>query len=144
MLTGIDSLLSGDLLRILDHMGHDDTLLIADAHYPSYRGGATVIDLPATSPEAVRAIRTVLPLDLYAGPSVTLMNPEPGTGEEVQAQLRDAVAAPDPERLEWIDRFDFYERARGVFALVRTTETRKYGCIMIRKGVVGDEEALQS
>ncbi|UEJ81802.1 transport protein RbsD/FucU [Brachybacterium halotolerans subsp. kimchii] len=141
MLTGIDPLLSGDLLRLLDHMGHDDTLLVADAHYPSYRSGAPVIDLPVTSPEAVRAIRTVLPLDLYAGPSATLMNPEPGTGEEVQRQLKEAIASPSEDRFEWIDRFAFYERAQSMFAVIRTAEVRKYGCIMIRKGVVGDEES---
>lgn len=140
MLTGIDPLLSGDLLRLLDHMGHDDTLLIADAHYPSHAMGVPVIDLAVPSPEAVRAVRTVLPIDMYAGPSVTLMTPEPGTGEEVQAQLEEAVAVR-ADRLERIDRFDFYDRGREVFAVVRTLETRKYGCIMLRKGVVGDDES---
>lgn len=140
MLTGIDPLLSGDLLRLLDHMGHDDTLLIADAHYPSHAMGVPVIDLAVPSPEAVRAVRTVLPIDMYAGPSVTLMTPEPGTGEEVQAQLEEAVAVR-ADRLERIDRFDFYDRGREVFAVVRTLEARKYGCIMLRKGVVGDDES---
>lgn len=140
MLTGIDPLLSGDLLRLLDHMGHDDTLLITDAHYPSHAMGVPVIDLAVPSPEAVRAVRTVLPIDMYAGPSVTLMTPEPGTGEEVQAQLEEAVAVR-ADRLERIDRFDFYDRGREVFAVVRTLETRKYGCIMLRKGVVGDDES---
>lgn len=140
MLTGIDPLLGGDLLRLLDHMGHDDTLLIADAHYPSHAMGVPVIDLAVPSPEAVRAVRTVLPIDMYAGPSVTLMTPEPGTGEEVQAQLEEAVAVR-ADRLERIDRFDFYDRGREVFAVVRTLETRKYGCIMLRKGVVGDDES---
>ncbi|NMA78860.1 MAG: transport protein RbsD/FucU [Actinomycetales bacterium] len=140
MLTGIDPLLSGDLLRLLDHMGHDDTLLITDAHYPSHAMGVPVIDLAVPSPEAVRAVRTVLPIDMYAGPSVTLMTPEPGTGEEVQAQLEEAVAVR-ADRLERIDRFDFYDRGREVFAVVRTLEARKYGCIMLRKGVVGDDES---
>lgn len=139
MLTGIDPLLGGDLLRILDHMGHNDTLLVTDAHYPTHAMGVPVIDLATTSPQAVRAIRTVLPVDMYAGPSVTLMTPEPGTGEEVQPQLQEATAVR-ADRLEWIDRFDFYERGRQVFAAVRTLETRKYGCIMLRKGVVGDAE----
>ncbi|MGP5363552.1 RbsD/FucU family protein [Brachybacterium tyrofermentans] len=139
MLTGIDPLLTGDLLRILDHMGHNDTLLIADAHYPSHAMGAPVIDLAVSSPEAVRAVRTVLAVDMYEGPSVTLMTPEPGTGEEVQAQLQESAAART-DRLEWIDRFDFYERGRSVFAVLRTLETRKYGCVMLRKGVVGDDE----
>lgn len=139
MLTGIDPLLGGDLLRILDHMGHNDTLLITDAHYPAHAMGVPVVDLATTSPQAVRAIRTVLPVDMYAGPSVTLMTPEPGTGDEVQPQLQEATAAR-ADRLEWIDRFGFYERGREVFAVVRTLETRKYGCLMLRKGVVGDDE----
>lgn len=140
MLTGIDPLLGGDLLRILDHMGHDDSILVADAHYPSHAMGVPVIDLAATSPDAVRAIRTVLPVDMYAGPSVTLMTPEPGLGDDVQPLLQETAAARG-DRLEWIDRFDFYQRGRGVFAVVRTLETRKYGCVMLRKGVVGDDES---
>src|SRR5699024_7187422 len=84
--------------------------------------------------------RTVLPVDMYAGPSVTLMTPEPGVGEDVQALLQEAAAARD-DRLEWLGRFDFYERGRRVFAVVRTLERRKYGCIMLRKGVVGDDES---
>lgn len=139
MLIGIDPLLSGDLLRILDHMGHNDTLLVTDAHYPSYAMGVPVIDLATGSPEAVRAIRTVFPVDMYAGPSVTLMTPEPGVGEDVQALLQESAAARE-DRLEWIDRFDFYERGRQVYGVVRTLETRKYGCLMLRKGVVGDDE----
>lgn len=140
MLTGIDPLLGGDLLRILDHMGHNDTLLVTDAHYPAHAMGVPVVELATTSPQAVGAIRTVLPVDMYAGPSVTLMTPEPGTGEVVQPQLQEASAAR-ADRLEWIGRFDFYERGREVFAVVRTLETRKYGCIMLRKGVVGDDES---
>src|SRR5699024_824673 len=92
MLTGIDPLLGGDLLRILDHMGHNDSLLVTDAHYPAHAMGVPVVDLATTSPQAVQAIRTVLPVDMYAGPSVTLMTPEPGTGEEVQPQLQEATA----------------------------------------------------
>ena len=140
MLTGIDPLLSGDLLRLLDHMGHNDTLLVTDAHYPSHAMGVSVIDLAVPSPEAVRAVRTVLPVDMYAGPSVTLMTPEPGTGEEVQAEIQEAAAAR-ADRIAWIDRFEFYDRGREVFAVLRTLETRKYGCVMLRKGVVGDDDA---
>ena len=140
MLTGINPLLNGDLLRVLDHMGHNDVILIADAHYPSYGMGVPVLEVASTTPEVVAAVRSVFPIDYYAGPSVTLMNAEPGVGEEVQAQLRESVSTSLDERVEWIDRFDFYERGREVYAVIRTAETRKYGCIMLRKGVVGDPE----
>lgn len=140
MLTGINPLLNGDILRMLDHMGHNDVVLITDAHYPSYGMGVPVYEMAATSPEAVTAVRSVMPIDYYAGASVTLMQAEPGLGEEVQPQLVAAVNTAVADRIEYIDRFDFYERGKQVFAIIRTTETRKYGCIMLRKGVVGDPE----
>lgn len=140
MLTGINPLLHGDILRMLDHMGHNDVVLIADAHYPSYGMGVPVFEMAATSPDAVTAVRSVLPLDFYAGPSVTLMRPEPGLGVEVQPELLEAANTAQQDRIEFIDRLDFYERGKQVFAVIRTTETRKYGCVMLRKGVVGDPE----
>lgn len=136
MLTGIDQLLNGDLLRLLDHMGHGDTVLVADAHYPSYATDAPVIDVHTTSPQMLRAVRSVVPFDDYEGPSITLMTPEPGEGEAVGAQLRDAARAPE-ERIDAVERFAFYELASTAFAIVRTAETRKYGCVLLRKGVVG-------
>ena len=42
---------------------------------------------------------------------------------------------PDTPKIERIDRFDFYERAKGAFAVVMTGETVKYGNILIKKGV---------
>lgn len=136
MLTGIDPLLTGDLLRLLDHMGHGDTVLVADAHYPAYAAGAPVIEAHATSPAVLRAIRSVVPFDDYEGASISLMAPEPGEGEEVGAELRAAARAPE-ERIDAIDRFGFYERAAGAFVIVRSAETRKYGNALLRKGVVG-------
>jgi len=37
--------------------------------------------------------------------------------------------------LERLQRFAFYERARSAFAVVLTGETRKYGNLMLKKGV---------
>ena len=136
MLTGIDPLLTGDLLRLLDHMGHGDAVLVADAHYPAHSVGAPVIDVHAAAPAVLRAIRSVVPFDGYEGPSISLMAAEPGEGEEVGAGLRAAARAPE-ERIDAIDRFAFYERAASAFVVVRTAETRKYGNALLRKGVVG-------
>ena len=136
MLKGIDPLLNGDLLRLLDRMGHGDTVLVADAHYPVYAIGVPVIEARATAPDVLRAIRSVVPYDGYEGPSVSFMQPEPGEGAEVGAQLREAAACPE-DRLESLERFSYYELARGAFCVVRTAETRKYGNALLRKGVVG-------
>jgi L-fucose mutarotase len=45
---------------------------------------------------------------------------------------RHAPNAPAPERIE---RFAFYERARKVHAIVMTGELRKYGNLILKKGV---------
>ena len=38
-----------------------------------------------------------------------------------------------------ISRFDFYGRSRAAFAIVATGETRLYGNILVKKGVVRPE-----
>lgn len=37
--------------------------------------------------------------------------------------------------IEKIERFKYYERSKGAFAIVVTGETRKYGNIILKKGV---------
>ena len=35
-----------------------------------------------------------------------------------------------------IERFAFYEAARQAFAVVATSESRPYGCFLLKKGVI--------
>ena len=51
---------------------------------------------------------------------------------------RHAPEAKPPQR---IDRFAFYERARSAYAVVMTGETRKYGNLLLKKGVTAVEES---
>jgi L-fucose mutarotase len=55
----------------------------------------------------------------------------------VEAQYLEVVRrhAPRAKAPVRIDRFSFYERARGAFAVVMTGETRKYGNLLLKKGV---------
>jgi L-fucose mutarotase len=98
-----------------------------------------VIDLPGTTtPEVVAAIRTVLPLD--DAPGIDLMSSADGEVLEVQRELmRAAGATPDTTR--FVERFAYYEVAKGAYLMVRTGETRKYGNALLRKGVVGHASA---
>ena len=62
MLEGIHPLLSGELLHHLDDMGHSDAVVIADAHFPAAAVATRLVNLPgATTPDVLRAIRTVVP-----------------------------------------------------------------------------------
>ena len=38
--------------------------------------------------------------------------------------------------IDFIDRFDFYDRTKKVHCVVVTGETRKYGNLLLKKGVI--------
>lgn len=139
MLEGIHPLLTGELLLHLDHMGHSDAVVIADAHFPAWGLGERVIDLPGTtSPEVLAAIRTVIPLD--DAPGLDLMTSADGEILDVQHELM-AAAGTTAETTRFIDRFAYYDVARPAYLMVRTGETRKYANALLRKGVVGHPSA---
>ena len=139
MLEGIHPLLTGELLLHLDRMGHSDSVVVADAHFPAWALGARVVDLPGTStPEVVAAIRTVLPLD--DAPGIDLMTSADGEVLDVQRELMTA-AGTDVDTTRFVERFAYYDVAKGAYLMVRTGETRKYGNALLRKGVVGHPSA---
>ncbi|OIU88847.1 RbsD/FucU family protein [Microbacterium sp. AR7-10] len=139
MLEGINSLLTGELLLHLDRMGHSDAVVVADAHFPAWALGERVVDLPGTTtPEAVAAIRSVLPLD--DAPGMDLMESADGEVLDVQRELMTA-AGTTLQTTGFVERFAYYDVAKGAYLMVRTGETRKYGNALLRKGVVGHPSA---
>lgn len=134
MLTGIDPVLNGELLLHLDAMGHSDTVVIADAHFPAARLGERVVVLPTLStPEVLRAVRTVIPLD--DEPVLDLMTSADGTVLDVQRELIAAAGATE-DAVRFVDRFAYYDEAATAFLIIRTGETRTYGNVTLRKGLV--------
>jgi L-fucose mutarotase len=141
MLKGIHPLLTADLLHALAGMGHGDEIVLADANFPATRLGRRVIELPgASAPAALDAVLTVFPLDAGAAPTAITMQVigDPAAVPEAVAEFaaileRHDCAAP---RIGSLERHVFYERARGAAAVVRTGELRRYGNILLVKGVI--------
>jgi L-fucose mutarotase len=139
MLKGISKYISPELLALLHRMGHGDEILLADAHFPGHSSGPQV--LRADGIPVVQLLDGILPLfelDSYAHPLVMMQN-SPGDTLDPQVEsdymqvIRKHVPnAPVPERIE---RFAFYERARKAHAIVMTGELRKYGNLLLKKGV---------
>lgn len=139
MLEGINPLLTVELLLHLDRMGHSDAVVVADAHFPAWALGERVVDLPGTTtPEVVAAIRSVLPLD--DAPGMDLMESADGEVLDVQRELMTA-AGTTLQTTGFVERFAYYDVAKGAYLMVRTGETRKYGNALLRKGVVGHPSA---
>lgn len=136
MLHGINPLLEGEILSRLYKMGHGDTILIADANYPADASPGHVLTLAGSStPEVVEAVRSLIPADSYVGPSVSLMETnQPGLLPVQEEIIR--AAAVDQDRIEVVERFEFYRQAKQAYLTIRTGEVRTYANVIIRKGVV--------
>ena len=88
MLKGIPKILSPELLKILCEMGHGDTIVIADANFPSESMGKNSIVIRCDGhgvPELLEAILKLLPLDTYVKKPVSLMEVVAGDTVEITA-----------------------------------------------------------
>ena len=141
MLIGIDPVLSGELLKILDEMGHGDQLLLVDRNYPAAASGKPVIRLgEVTTERAVTAILSVFPLDSFVERPLARMEVDNDPAIITDAQTAVLAIANDtmvtPIEFDIVPRFDFYERAKSVYAVVHTLDAKPYGCFILHKGVV--------
>lgn len=143
MLKNIPSILSPELLCALSQMGHGDELVIADGNFPSHSVGKNAIVIRADGhgvPELLDAILQVLPLDTYTEKPVGLM--AVCEGDDVETPIWDKYNEllnkhePDHHDIEFIERFEFYERAKGAYLIIATGEQALYANILLKKGVV--------
>ena len=143
MLKNIPPLITPDALHALASMGHGDDVAIVDANFPAAqvarKSGAQLVQLAGTTaPQALAAVLRLLPLDDYVPDAAWTMQ-----------VVGDASAIPPPvaefatvlhqvgERpAASLERFEFYERAQAAFLILQTGERRKYGNILLRKGVI--------
>jgi L-fucose mutarotase len=149
MLKGIDHRLNADVLGTLRAMGHGDYVMVVDTNFPadSLARGTSVGRLlrmeNLSAAQAVQAILSVLPLDTFvpdfAGRMQVVGDPAavPEVQAEVQAEVDRAEGTPRP--MPGVERFAFYDLAKSAYAIIQTGERRFYGCVMLRKGVIGPE-----
>ncbi len=146
MLKGIDPRMTADLLDLLMRMGHGDELVLVDCNYPAHATAAEtvsgqLVELPGfNAPAAIALICGLMPLDHFV-PEGAFWMEEDGKGAVPAEVHRDALAVLDAEMPEGgavgsLERQAFYARARTGFGVVRCTETRAFGCFILRKGVI--------
>jgi L-fucose mutarotase len=140
MLIGISPLISPDLLSVLYRMGHGDEIVLADAHFPGETYGRRVLRADGLRiSDLLDAILPLFALDTYVDSPLIMMAPVPGDQlyTAVEASYHQVIDKhwPGTPPIQRIDRFEFYERAKGAFAVLMTGETAKYGNIILKKGV---------
>ncbi|MDE5991902.1 MAG: L-fucose mutarotase [Oscillospiraceae bacterium] len=141
MLKNIPKILSPELVKILMEMGHGDEIVIADGNFPSETIGQRVVRCDGHGvPELLDAIMKLFPLDTYTDKPVMLMEVVPGDPvvPTIWDEYKSIINKYEPEncKIEMIERFAFYERAKTAYAVVATGEEAIYANIILKKGVV--------
>lgn len=141
MLVGIDSRISPELLYTLARMGHGDELVLVDAFYPGHSCNTNVIRCDGSNvAELLDAILPLMNPDSYVADPIAMMEPANGDPLDpaVESDFRAAIDRHWPETppIVRMERHSFVKRSKSAFAIVQTGETRKYGNIILKKGVI--------
>ncbi|NJD03813.1 MAG: fucose isomerase [Ruminiclostridium sp.] len=141
MLKGIPSVLPPELLKILMEMGHGDELVIGDGNFPAASMAQRLVRCDGHNvPELLDAILKLFPLDTFVEAPVSLMQVVPG--KEVETPIwdvyREIVTKYEPlnNKIEEVERFAFYEKAKKAYVIVASGEKALYANIILKKGVV--------
>ncbi len=146
MLKGIDQRLSAEIVHVLMLMGHGDDLVICDVNHPAVTiakettYGALVDMSGCNLLTAAEAILSLMPLDTFVSAPVARMQVVGDAGKVLPlfADMQ-ATCSRIEEReiaLEPLERFEFYDRAKNAFAIIRTSDSGPYGCFILKKGVI--------
>lgn len=140
MLKGISPLISPELLKALNEMGHGDEIVLADANFPSASIGTRVVRADGIGATALLdAILRLLPLDQYDESNFVLMEVVPGDNVEtpIWDSYRQVLQKYEPNaKMQTMERFAYYERAKKAYCILATGETAQYANIILKKGVV--------
>lgn len=140
MLKGVPKIISPELLKILDEMGHGDEIVIADGNFPSANYGKRVVRADAIGGvKMLDAVLKLIPLDTYADNNFVLMELSGGDTAipEIWAEYDKTAAANEKNvKKATMERFAFYERAKNAYAVIATGEEAVYANIILKKGVV--------
>lgn len=144
MLYGIPSIISPELLKILMEMGHGDELAIGDGNFPAAAYGKRLVRADGHGvPPLLDAILQLFPLDTFVEAPVALMEVVPGdsTVPTIWDTYRTIITDRSGKdvRIEHVERFAFYERAKAAYAVVATGEPALYANVILKKGVVKEE-----
>lgn len=140
VLKGISPLISPDLLYNLYIMGHGDEIVFADAHFPGYSFNQKIIRADGIQiNDLLKAILPLFELDTYETPCF-MMDVVKGDTFDEKVELNYLKSIKDHSNLKLdeitkIERFQFYERAKKSFCIVMTSDTTKYGNLILKKGV---------
>lgn len=141
MLKGISPRLSPDMLSALYRMGHGDEVVIGDGHFPAeaFASHCVVRADGLTVAQLLEAILPLFELDAYVEAPMVTMEAVPGDSLDprIEAAYREIADRNGyaKAKLDRLERFAFYDRAKQAFLIIQSGDTAKYANIILKKGV---------
>jgi L-fucose mutarotase len=151
MLKSIHPLLNADVLFALRQMGHGDDLVIADTNFPAETVAlettfGRLLRIDADLPTVARAVLSQFPLDTFDVKGAASRMQVVGKPKEVlpihaevQAEI-DHAEGKGKFKLQGVERFAFYEKAKRSYAVIQAHERRFYGCFIFKMGVISPDQ----
>ncbi len=141
MLIGISPSIGPELLEALHRMGHGDEIVLVDAFYPGDTRSSRCIRADGiTVEQLLDGILRLMNPDDYVKDPIVMMQPSEGDSADpkVEASFQAVIDAhwPEAPKIQKIEREAFYQRSKAAYAVVVSGSIVKYGCIIIRKGVL--------
>jgi L-fucose mutarotase len=142
VLKGISPIVSPELLKILNEMGHGDELVIGDGNFPAAALAQRLIRLDGHMvPPILEGIMPLFPLDRFVERPAAVMQVVPGdkTNPVIWDEYREIIKKYEPKLFtdfEQVERFAFYERTKNAYAVVATAESALYANVILKKGVI--------
>jgi len=140
MLKTIPPILGPDLLAILRAMGHGDEITIVDANFPGDSSGPVLVRMDGISAtDILEAVLSLLPLDDFVDEAAIVMQTvgDPTRREPVVDEFETILQRHEPTMaISTLERFAFYDRVKQGYAIVQSGESRLYGNIILKKGVI--------
>lgn len=142
MLRGIPSVISPEILFAFASMGHGDEIVIGDANFPGCSVNENCIRADGISGEQMlEAIVKIMPIGDYDKPCYIM---EKVLGDSVETPIwdkyRKIVSPYTNQDFVYLERDEFYERAKKAYAVIMTGERAQYANIILKKGVIREEE----
>lgn len=142
MLKNIPNIISPELFKIMMEMGHGDELTIADGNFPGSSHATNKI-IRADGHNICEILKSILkffPLDPYSNNQILLMkvldndNYVPTIWDDFKKIINEFE--PKYNKIGYLDRFDFYTRAKKSHVIIQTSEKSLYANIILTKGII--------
>jgi len=147
MLKNVPKILSPELLKVLNEMGHSDTIVIGDGNFPgaSMAKAKDAVFIRADGhgvPEILDAVLQMIPTDQYDETPIMLMQKmdcDAGIDISIWKTYKEIAAKHEKnaeQKFGFYERFEFYEQAKNAYCVVQSGESAIYANVIIKKGVI--------